>query len=313
MLSIIIVNYKTPLLVIDCINSIKKQTCNIEYEIIVVDNFSCDNSVPAIKNAFEDVEVITIDYNAGFSRANNEGIRRSKGDIILLLNSDTVIVAEALDKCVASFIATDYVACGVQLLNADNSLQVSGQWFFPGNINIALKLPYLQTGYNLLKHLTGKKDKNFASDRGPVTEVDWINGAFLMVKTVVLDKAGLMDEDFFLYAEEAEWCSRLGKYGKMCLFNHAKVIHLQGESVKNAFETVEKGYYNIYDKKGFQFLISQFLHIRKQNGIGWLLFNYAIYFIYANPILFSVFCHTTKRYFCSSRLNFFIAIVLFFD
>ncbi len=280
MLSIIIVNYKTPLLVIDCINSIVNQTTETAFEIIVVDNASGDDSVLIIQKAFPAIMVIPMDYNAGFSRANNAGIRKSKGDFVLLLNSNTIVLDHALDKCVALFKTSDCVACGVQLLNVDGSMQVSGQWFFPGNINIALKLPYLQTFYDLFKKLAGKKDKNFGADKPPVTSVDWINGAFLMVKRDAMEKAGLMDEDFFLYAEESEWCSRIGKHGKLCLFNDVKVTHLQGESVKTAFNDTDKGYYNIYDKKGLQFLVSEFLHVRKHHGIIWLLFNYAVYLFY---------------------------------
>lgn len=111
----------------------------------------------------------------------------------------------------------------------------------------------------------------------PVEEVDWISGAFLMVKKSAVEKAGLMDEDFFLYAEEVEWCSRLKKVGKLCLFGDLHIIHLEGATINKSQNLEEKGYYNLYDKKGLQLIVSNHLRIRKQYGIGWfliLLLNY---------------------------------------
>jgi GT2 family glycosyltransferase len=101
--------------------------------------------------------------------------------------------------------------------------------------------------------------------------VDWINGAFLMVKRKAIEKAGLLDEDFFLYAEEAEWCSRLRKEGKLCIYGDIKVIHLQGETSGEVFESSDKGYKNLFDKKGLQIMLSNLLRIRKEFGISWFL------------------------------------------
>ena len=106
-----------------------------------------------------------------------------------------------------------------------------------------------------------------------------------MVKKNVLEKSGLLDEDFFLYAEEAEWCSRLKKYGKICVFGDFNVLHLQGVTANVAFESSGQGYFNLFDKKGFQIILSNFVRIRKEFGVFWLLTMIFLYFI-SIPIFF---------------------------
>ena len=98
-----------------------------------------------------------------------------------------------------------------------------------------------------------------------------------MVKRSAIDKAGLMDEDFFLYAEEVEWCSRLIKQGSICIYGDIKVVHLIGTSIQSETESVDNSYTNLSDIKGFQLMVSNHVRIRKQYGIFWffcLLLNY---------------------------------------
>jgi GT2 family glycosyltransferase len=100
-----------------------------------------------------------------------------------------------------------------------------------------------------------------------------------MFKHSVIQKAGLMDEDFFLYAEEAEWCSRLKKHGKLCIYGEYHVTHLQGASANDVFGSGGKGYFNLYDQKGLQIMLSNFLRIRKQFGLGWFLIIFFLYML----------------------------------
>ncbi|MEP7253277.1 MAG: glycosyltransferase, partial [Ginsengibacter sp.] len=118
-LSIIIVNYKSASLVIDCLRSIFDQNSVLQFELIVVDNDSKDNSNEKIKELFPQVTYLEMNYNSGFARANNEAIRRSSGDTVLLLNADTIIENNAIEKCYEEFINSTFIACGVQLLNPD--------------------------------------------------------------------------------------------------------------------------------------------------------------------------------------------------
>jgi GT2 family glycosyltransferase len=260
------------------VQTIYRETKNIDFEIIIVDNASEDDSRMKLEENFPDIHWVQMSYNAGFARANNEGIRISKGEAVLLLNPDTLIVSEAMDRCFQRFLSSSYVACGVQLLNPDQTPQISGNFFMSGGLNCLLPLPYLGNltgGVGKLLHVKSPSVPEAVQN----IEVDWINGAFLMAKKQAIEKAGLMDEDFFLYAEEAEWCYRLRKIGRICLFGDLHVIHLQGETANEIFGSKGKGYYNLYNKKGLQIVLSNFVRIRKQFGIFWFLFNLLIYTI----------------------------------
>ena len=223
-------------------------------------------------------------YNAGFARANNEGIRHASGETVLLLNSDTIVIDNAVIECYKAFSTSSYVACGVQLLNPDGSPQISGNYFMKGSLNNLLPLPVIGPLIKSAGSFLKVKKPHIPHAEGPV-EVDWINGAFLMVKKNVISKGGMLDEDFFLYAEEAEWCYRLKKFGKLVIYGQFNVIHLQGESSKPAFTSTSHGYTNLYDKKGLQIMLSNFVRIRKQNGIGWFILHLII-FTFDIPVFF---------------------------
>jgi GT2 family glycosyltransferase len=277
-LSIIIVNYKTPSLVIDCIGSIYKNTKSPSYEIIVVDNNSSDNSREQIMTAFPEVRWIQMDYNAGFARANNEGIRQSSGEIVLLLNSDTVVSDNAIEACYYAFKESRYVACGLQLLNPDGSPQISGNYFMKGGLNHLLGLPYLGQFLKFLANLLHVKKPNVAEAKG-TEEVDWINGAFLMVKRSAIDQAGTLDEDFFLYAEETEWCSRLRKLGILAIYGQYRIVHLVAASTNETFGSSGQSYLKLFDQKGLQIMVSNSIRVRKQFGKGWFLIHVFFYFL----------------------------------
>lgn len=132
----------------------------------------------------------------------------------------------------------------------------------------------------------GRKKTNIAEATSTI-EVDWINGAFLMVKKSAIEKAGLMDEDFFLYSEESEWCSRLKKLGALCIYGDLNIYHLEGGSSKDVFNSKRKGYRDYSDKKGLQIMVSNFLGFRKQYGIGWYVFHQAIH-LFNIPVYFFI-------------------------
>lgn len=294
MLSIIIINYKTPQLVLDCLTTVFNATQNISYEVIIADNDSKDNSKAIILSHFPLVKWIQLSYNAGFARANNEAIRQSKGDVILLLNSDTLNIHNAIERCYEELISSGYIACGVQLLNKDGSPQISGNYVMTGGLNYLLPLPYIGSFVKWMGN-TFKVKKPHIPDAKNEVEVDWINGAFLMVKKDAINKAGLLDEDFFLYAEEAEWCSRLKKIGKLCIFGQYNVIHLQGESANATFKSSGLGYSTLTDKKGLQIMVSNFVRIRKQFGVQWFLLHLFFYTITAPLWLGLSFVHHLIR------------------
>ena len=284
-LSIIIINYKSANHVLACIQSIFNETEKYSFEIIVVDNDSGDESESKIRKAFPGVIWIQSGYNAGFARANNIGIRAAKGDYILVLNADTIVLENALDKTIDLFkTKPGAVACGVQLLNPDGTHQISGAYFKKGGLNVLLPLPYLgrfirYMGYKMKTRIPSVKEVV------AVQEVDWIVGAFIMVRKEVLERSGLMDEDFFMYAEEIEWCSRLRKQGKLYLFEEPKVIHIGGGTSSDYYNTDNDNSKNLWSKKARQIIISRLLQIRKQFGVFYYVLI-VFFFIIEIPVFF---------------------------
>lgn len=275
-LSVIIVNYRSASFIVNCLASAFKFPSAADFEWIVADNDSKDNSEQIITGQFPSVRWINMGYNAGFARANNEGIRQSNGDTVLLLNPDTLIIEDAIAQTYLRMQKdNNCIAAAAQLLNADGSPQITGNFFMKGGLNHLLPLPYLGKFLRTLALVAGVKKTNI-QQAAKAESVDWINGAFLMVKKTAIEKAGLLDEDFFLYAEEIEWCSRLQKQGKLLVYGDLYTTHLQGETINNATESSDKGYFNLFDKKGLQLLISMNLRIRKQFGVAWFLFHLVI-------------------------------------
>jgi GT2 family glycosyltransferase len=227
-----------------------------------------------------------LEHNAGFARANNAGIGSAIGEVVLLLNPDTLIEGNAIEECLRRLLRSNYVATGVQLLNPDRSAQITGNYFMKGGLNHLMSLPYVGRLIRWMGYTLKVKKTNVAKAEG-IVEVDWINGAFLMVKRSAIEKAGQLDKDFFLYSEEIEWCSRLRKEGKMCVYGDLHVIHLQGESANDAFGSGDKGYRNLTDKKGLQIMLSGFVRIRKQFGVGWFLFHLAAH-LFTIPVYFII-------------------------
>ena len=286
--SIIIINYKSAKMVLDCVRSIYQQTNQYSFEIIIVDNDSKDDCKESVLTSFPETRWLQTGYNAGFARANNAGIRISKGDYVLILNADTIITDGAIDKSI--FLLKQQpngIGCGVQLLNTDGSNQISGAHFIKGGLNTLLPLPYLG---KLIRYLGYRFKTTIPSVQtiADKIEVDWIVGAYILVKKEVLQKSGLMDEDFFMYAEEIEWCSRLRKQGKLYLFGEPKVIHFGGGTSSDYYTTTEnENSKNLWNRKGRQIIISNMLRIRKQFGTGWFSLIAGTYF-FEVPIFF--FC-----------------------
>ena len=291
--SIIIINYKSARLVLDCIESIYQHTSRHSFEIIVVDNDSKDNCKEKVLTRYNDIRWVQLNYNAGFARANNAGIAIAKGEYILLLNADTIIVDGAIDKSILLLKEhPDGAGCGVQLLNTDGTHQISGAHIIRGGLNTLLPLPYLG---RMIRYL-GYRFKSTIPSVQTVTdtiEVDWIVGAYILVKKEILKKSGLLDNDFFMYAEEIEWCGRLRKQGKLYLFSEPKVIHIGGGTSSDYYSTAEnENGKNLWNRKGRQIIVSNMLRIRKQFGVSWYLLVACAY-IFEIPVFF--FCLLTEK------------------
>lgn len=284
MLTIVIVNYFTTDLIRDCLDTLRQYHPMLDCEVIIVNNGDKEDVAKKFQNDYPNVKWLEMGYNSGFARANNLGIRQAKGDIILLLNPDIIFIESILTTCEQRLQEnSQLVAAGVQLLNRDLSFQISGSFFVKGGLNHLLPLPYW--GNFLRKIALGLKTKTpHLKESNNIENVDWINGAFIMAKKSAIDQAGLLDEDFFMYGEEVEWCSRLKAIGDLEIFCDKKIIHLVGQSSK---KSADKEYYDLYSKKGFQIMLSNHLKVRKQFGIFWMLIlfgNYLFAAILAVPI-----------------------------
>ena len=225
-LSIIIVNRNTKKLLLDCLSSIYRTVPPLSFEAFVVDNASTDNSVEAVKSAFPGVICVENDKNLGFARANNQALSLSKGRYAALLNTDTVLTEGALDTIVKFMDANSQAAiCGGQLLNEDGSLQ-----------NSIANIPTLATellNKSLLKLLFPKKYPGKKSRFEKPTEVESIIGACMVVSRKAIDKAGMLDEAFFFFFEETDWCLAMKKAGFRIFFiPQARIYHLQGQTAK---------------------------------------------------------------------------------
>lgn len=231
-ISIIIVSWNTEDILHNCLKSISEETKNIDYEIIVVDNASTDGSSEMVKKDFPKVSLIENSNNRGFAAASNQGIAISKGRYVLLLNSDTIILSDAISKTV-SFADNNpdaaVVACRV--LNPDRSLQPTC-FMFPSVINMVLSSSYL---YKLLpgSRFFGRERMTWW-DRKYARDVDVVTGCFMLVRREAIGAVGLLDEQFFMYGEETDWCYRFKNAGWKVMFTPAsEIVHLGNQSAKS--------------------------------------------------------------------------------
>jgi len=215
-LSIVIVSFNARADLVHCLLSLKKNPPAIDHEIVVVDNNSSDDSAAAAQN-IPGVRVERMARNAGFSAANNAGIRVSRGDLILLLNSDTLVPPGALDALIARLAVTPGAGiAGPRLVDADGRPELSfGRMISP------------------LNELRQQRRTQTWIDVETAREqfVDWVSGACLLVYRADAEAAGLLDERFFLYTEDVDFCHAVRKLGRKVLFTPvATITHLRGRS-----------------------------------------------------------------------------------
>ncbi len=229
--SIVIVNWNTRDILRYCLQSIYEQAGEVGFEVIVIDNASSDDSTEMVRTEFPQVCLIENSENKGFAAANNQGLALAKGRYVLLLNSDTVILDNAIAKTVAfAEDNPDAAAVGCRVLNQDRTLQQTC-FMFPSILNMILSSSYL---YKLFP--SGRffgRERMTRWDRSNVCEVDVVTGCFLLMRRDAMEQVGPMDERFFMYGEETDWCYRSKQAGWKIIFTpHAEIIHLGGESSK---------------------------------------------------------------------------------
>jgi GT2 family glycosyltransferase len=220
-LSIVIVNFNTRDLLLDCLQSIHAHTQDISFEVLVVDNHSEDGSAQAIREHFPEVALIENKDNRGFSTANNQGLRVSKGRYAVLLNSDTVLV----ENCFAAI---------VRYLDAHPEFSILGPEILDSNNQPCSMRLWEDTAYDAALKILGRFDpaaefKKMGSREAK--EVEVVGGSCFVIQRDIFATVGLLDENYFLYNEEDDFCRRARRLGKkVCYYPEARLQHLLGQS-----------------------------------------------------------------------------------
>lgn len=255
-LSIIIVNWKVANLVSELLHSIAKETKGITYEIFVVDNDSGDGIEDVVKGCCDaypdaDVKFIQNEENLGFAKANNIAISQASGRYVVLLNPDTRLRDNALRRMVEWMDTKgDIGVAGPKLLNADGSVQPSVRRF-PTMIDQAMILLKLHHLWRRMKPLRKYFADDFDYDKE--TDVDQVMGAAFFVRKEVFEKIGLLDEQFFIWFEEVDFCKRAKEAGYRVVYTPvAEVVHHGGTSFAKAMTVDKQRYFNDSMEKYFR-------------------------------------------------------------
>jgi GT2 family glycosyltransferase len=220
-LAILIVSYNTRRELEGCLHSLHQHPPHVSHEVVVIDNGSSDGSADAVRSRWPLVRVIALDSNLGFGPANNEGFRQTASDLVLLLNSDTLVPAAAIDRLVTALRELpDAAVVGPKLIDGDGHLELS----FGKMVG-----PFGELRQKTLVRLGGRKAIGRLTSETRV--VDWVSAACLLVKRHHAEAAGLFDDRYFMYLEDVDLCAAIrANGGKIYFTPSAEVVHLRGRS-----------------------------------------------------------------------------------
>lgn len=230
--SIIIVNYNTRQLTLDCLESVYASRTAYHYELIVVDNASHDGSVEAIRTAYPKVQMIANRDNTGFAVANNQGMGIARGRYILLLNSDTVVQPDTLEVMIGFMDGhPEMGASGCKVILPDGSLDKACKRGFP----TPSASFYYAFGLSRLFPDRPKFNQYQLGHLSPEDEypIDCLVGAFMLVRREVVEQVGGLDETFFMYGEDVDWCYRIKEAGwGIYYYPRTYIVHYKGASAR---------------------------------------------------------------------------------
>ena len=270
-LSVIIVNYNVKHFLEQCLNSVRKALQHVDAEVWMVDNNSVDQSVEMVREKFPEVLVIANKDNPGFSVANNQAIKKSKGEYVLLLNPDTIVEEMTFKKVVDFMDAHDEAGgLGVKMVDGNGNFLPESKRGLPTPAVAFYKIFGLSSIFPKSKTF-GKYHLGYL-DKEETNEIEVLSGAFMMMRKKTLDEVGLLDETFFMYGEDIDLSYRitLGGY-KNYYFPETRIIHYKGESTKKASVSYVFTFYQamvIFAKKHFSLRYASLFS---------LLINFAIY------------------------------------
>lgn len=247
-LDIIIVNFNTAEDLRRCLTSLREGPPNRPHQICVVDNASSDGSQAMVRDEFPDVTLVPLERNVGFAAANNVGIRQTRAPLILLLNSDTVVPSGAIDTLITRLESTGAVAAGPRLVDGNGHPEISwGPMLSP--VAEAWQSWRVRQARSPEPSARARVAKWTSVER----RVDWVTGACLLVRRDAAEAAGLLDERFFMYEEDVDFCAALRAKGGTVLFApSAEVVHLRGRSFaatgRTASPLYDASHLAFYDK-----------------------------------------------------------------
>jgi len=257
--SIIIINWNTKEYLLSCLKSIYNTTKKCRFEIIVVDNASSDGSQKAARNQFPNVKLIQCEKNHGFAKANNIGIQKSIGSYICLINSDVNVLANCIDNLWIYIKENQSIGLAApKLLNEDLSIQVNWDQFATNKIIFLRAIFYsrIMSRLGLVKNKTSPYNLNTIY----IKKVDLLSGAFLMARRKAIDDVGVLDERYFFYCEDFDWCKRFWDKGwQVMYYPDAVAIHYGGGSTK-----VKPEKYHLFETKTeFQYVEKHFCRYKQ--------------------------------------------------
>jgi len=279
-ISIVIVNYNVKHFIEQCLHSVFKALKGIEAEVFVVDNNSVDGSVALIKEKFKQVILIENKVNAGFSKANNQAIRIAIGEYILLLNPDTVVQEDTFSKTIAFMDSNpDAGGLGVKMVDGKGNFLPESKRGLPTPEVAFYKIFGLSKLFSKSKKF-GRYHLTYL-DKNKTHSIDVLSGAFMLLRKSVLDKIGLLDEDYFMYGEDIDLSYRIVLNGnKNYYFPDTTIIHYKGESTKKssinyvfvfyrAMAIFARKHFSSNRAKLFSFLINFAIYLRAGISISW--------------------------------------------
>jgi hypothetical protein len=237
-LAVVIVSYNTRDDLVACLRSLGDAPPAVSHEIVVVDNASADGSADAAR-ACVGVHVVEAGANVGFARANNMGIRASASELVLLLNSDTVVPPGAIDALVADLRAhADAAIAGPRIVDGEGRPEISfGSMMGP--LNELLQKTRGRLYMRGVRPVTAAVERLVHSEHYP----DWVSGACLLVRRAVAQEVGLLDERFFIYAEDVDFCAMVRARGHKVRFTPvAEIVHHRGRAVAKNRAQVNEAY-----------------------------------------------------------------------
>jgi GT2 family glycosyltransferase len=225
--SIIIVNYNTYELSFNVIQTVFQSKTSYKYEIILIDNNSNDHSMERLRHKFQEVDFIENTVNVGFSKANNQGIRLAKGRYILLLNSDTTVEPDTLETMISFMdIHPEVGASGCKVVLPDGSLDKACRRGFPTPLTTFYYVSGLSKLFPKSPRYNSYHMEYLSEDEA--YPIDCLVGAFMMVRREVIDQVGLLDERFFMYFEDTDWCYRIQEAGWLnYYYPKTKITHFK--------------------------------------------------------------------------------------